>query len=248
MNNQLRKKLIDLHFKKQSIHLGSSLSCLDILSSLLLDVNIFYRDVILSKGHASTALYVVLNELGVLSNEELETYFENGTFLAAHPVSNSGFVDFGTGSLGHGVSLAAGKAKARKLKGDDNPVVCIVSDGEMNEGSVYEGINFAIQHQLNNLIIIVDNNGLQGLGDTTQVLGDLSQTFAHRKGLNYLEVDGHNSFMLKQAVSCPSEFPTFINAKTIKGKGVSFAENNNDWHYAKLSEANYQSALTALND
>lgn len=212
----------------------------------MIDLKVPYKDVILSKGHASTALYVVLNELGIVSDEQLSTYFENGTVLTAHPIAKSNLVEFGTGSLGHGISLAAGKCKARKLKRDHNPVYCVVSDGEMNEGSVYEAINFAIQHQLENLIIIVDNNGLQGLGEADLVLGDLASTFSSRQGLNYVEVDGHNAVGLIDAIKENAGAPLLVNAKTIKGKGVSFAENNNDWHYSTLSKEQYIKAIAAL--
>lgn len=246
MNSFLRKRLIELHFKKQSVHLGSSLSCIDIISIALLELKVPYKDFILSKGHASTALYICLNELGVISNNSLNSYFENGTKLTAHPVYDSGLVEFGTGSLGHGISLAAGKCKARKLMGDDAPVFCLVSDGEMNEGSVYEGINFAVQHQLNNLVVVVDNNGLQGLGDGFEILGDLAQTFAYREDLNYIEIDGHKEMDIKNALQSESKYPKLINAKTVKGKGVSFAENNNSWHYEKLSEEQYKNALSQL--
>tara|TARA_Y100001934_G_C12374493_1_gene788409 strand:+ start:3817 stop:4557 length:741 start_codon:yes stop_codon:yes gene_type:complete len=246
LNSSIRKKLIALHYKKQSIHLGSSLSCIDIISSILLELKIPFRDFILSKGHASTALYVCLNELGVISNSLLDSYYENGTHLTAHPIFESGFVDFSTGSLGHGISLAAGKCMARKFQEVEAPVFCLVSDGEMNEGSVYEGINFAVQHKLNNLYVIVDNNGFQGLGHGSEVLGDLTQTFATRKGLNYVEIDGHNSSEIKIALNCTSSYPTLINAKTIKGKGVDFAENDNNWHYNKLSREQYHNALSKL--
>ena len=246
LNNFFRKRLIELHYKKQSIHLGSSLSCIDIISIALLELNIPHKDFILSKGHASTALYVCLHEAGIISNESLNSYCENGTLLTAHPIFDSGLVEFGTGSLGHGISLAAGKCKARKLLGNNAPVFCLISDGEMNEGSVYEGINFAVQHQLNNLFIIVDNNGLQGLGNGSDILGDLAQTFSSRKDLNYMEIDGHKEVDIKNALQIQSVYPTLINAKTVKGKGVRFAENNNDWHYEKLSEEQYKNALSQL--
>jgi len=212
----------------------------------MIDLKVPYKDVILSKGHASTALYVVLNELGIVSDQELSTYFENGTLLTAHPVAKSNLVEFGTGSLGHGISLAAGKCKARKLKGDHTLVYCVVSDGEMNEGLIYEAINFAIHHQLENLVIIVDNNGLQGLGEADLVLGDLASTFSNRQGLNYVEVDGHDAASLFNALQGNAEAPLLVNAKTVKGKGVSFAENNNDWHYSTLSKEQYIKAISAL--
>ena len=246
LNSFLRKRLIELHYKKQSIHLGSSLSCIDIISIALLELNIPHKDFILSKGHASTALYVCLHEARIISDESLNSYCENGTRLTAHPVFDSSLVEFGTGSLGHGISLAAGKCKARRLLGNDAPIFCLVSDGEMNEGSVYEGINFAIKHQLNNLFIIVDNNGLQGLGNGGDILGDLVKTFASRKDLNYTEIDGHKEVDIRNALQTESVYPTLINAKTVKGKGVQFAEHNNDWHYEKLSEEQYKNALSHL--
>jgi len=246
LNSFFRKRLIELHYKKQSVHLGSSLSCIDIISIALLELKTPHKDFILSKGHASTALYVCLHEAGVISNDLLNTYFENGTQLTGHPISDSQLVEFGTGSLGHGVSLAAGKCKARQLLSNKAPVFCLISDGEMNEGSVYEGINFAIQHQLNNLFIIVDNNGLQGLGQSSQILGDLAQIFSSREHLNYLEIDGHKEMDIKNALQSESKYPTLINAKTVKGKGVYFAENNNHWHYEKLSKEHYEHALSQL--
>lgn len=246
MKSNLRKQLVELHYKSGAVHLGSSLSCLDILETLILKKSIPHKDVILSKGHAASALYVVLNELGVLSDNELNTYYQDHSKLLAHPTHHSSLVDFGTGSLGHGLSLAAGKCMARKLTGNPNKIFVVLSDGEMNEGAVYEAINFAIQHQLNNLVIIVDNNGLQGLGKSEDVLGDLTESFKSRDRLSYYAVDGHDLDELERLIALPSGYPLFINAKTIKGKGLDFAEGNNDWHYKQMSSSDYQKAIAQL--
>lgn len=245
LNIALRKKLITLHFEKKAIHLGSSLSCIDILSFLLIDSNVPFKDVLLSKGHAASALYICLNQLGHISDEELETYYQNNTQLTAHPIHNTGLVRFSSGSLGHGLSLACGLAKARKLKNNPNRVYCVISDGELNEGSTFEAINFAIQHQLNNLTVIIDNNKFQGLGATATILGDLSTTFSSRRNLCYQEINGHSYSDLKKIIE-PQEHPTVINANTTKGKGISFAENDNNWHYNQLTQKEYNLAISEL--
>ena len=187
-----------------------------------------------------------MNEAGIISDSVLGTYYENGTKLTAHPVSDSDLVEFGTGSLGHGISLAVGKCKARKLNGDKNPIFCLVSDGELNEGSSYEGINFAIKHQLDNLVIIVDNNGLQGLGESSKVLGDLTEIYFNRNGLYYSQIDGHDIDALKLEFEKERNSPGFINAKTLKGKGVSFIEGDNNWHYLTLDQSLYEKAIGEL--
>lgn len=246
MDNRLRKKLVELHYTKGAIHLGSALSCIDILSTLMLKMAIPFKNVILSKGHAASALYVVLNELGEITDEELSTYYQNKSTLLAHPTHESGLVDFSTGSLGHGISLACGKALARKLNGDDAKIFVIVSDGEMNEGSVNEALNFAAHHQLTNLVVICDNNGLQGMGETSAILGDLASEIQYKNGIQYCAVNGHDSEELLSVLSQSANAPVFINAKTTKGKGLNFAEGNNDWHYNQLSEQDYKNAIAQL--
>ena len=188
-----RLRLLRMHYESGVGHIGGNLSCLDLLLILHHRVLLPADRFILSKGHSAGAYYVTLWTLGKLTEQDLSTFHKDGTRLSGHPPT-AGIEDilFATGSLGHGFSLAAGLALAKRLKGEPGRVFCLTSDGEWNEGSCWEALIFAKHHGLENLTLLVDLNGLQGFG-TTREVADLEPLAAKFRsfGLPTLEVDGH---------------------------------------------------------
>ncbi len=249
------KKLIKLHYHAHSGHIASALSCLNIIFLLFSEILTKDDRFILSKGHGVTALYVVLNELGLLSDKQLATYYQDGTFLGAHLTSQVAQISsqcvFGSGSLGHGLSLAAGIALAKKLKQQDGLVYTLLSDGDCNEGSTWEAAAFIAQHCLNNIITIIDANKLQGFGHTDEVLtqrrlAEKWQAF----GFEVIEIiNGNNMVEISDAMSkiaSRREKPLLFLAHTIKGAGISFMENKLEWHYLPMGPNDYQQALAEI--
>lgn len=245
-----RLRLLKMHFESGVGHIGGNLSALDVM--LTLHHRVMRRDdrFILSKGHAAGALYVTLWSLGRLTEEQLTTFHSDHTKLAGHPVAR-GITDIplSVGSLGHGLGLAAGVALANKLTGQPGRVFCLLSDGEWNEGSTWESLGFLAHHRLLQLILIVDSNGLQGFGTTAEVfdLGSLSRKLVEF-GLEVREVDGHEPEALARALEVEAvERPVAVLARTIKGHGVSFMENQLEWHYLAMTAKQYQIAIEETN-
>jgi transketolase len=240
-----------MHFEAGVGHIGGNLSCLDILVTLFGETLYDGDSVVLSKGHSAGALYVALAATGRLEEQALQTFhLPTGTLLAGHPVAGwHPDIAFATGSLGHGLSLAAGLAHAKRLKGEHGRVFCVLSDGELNEGSTWEAIHYAAQQRLSNLVTIVDANGLQGFGATRDVMdrGDLRARLAGA-GLSTLEIDGHDGAAIARALEDPASHlpPRFVVARTVKGKGISFMENRMEWHYLPLSQALFARAMAEL--
>lgn len=249
-------EILKKYKKVNAGHIGSSLSCLDILVYLYF----FYLHendrFILSKGHAALSLYVVLVKSGCLEESILDSFYQNGTLLAAHPPCNRKLkgVHFGTGSLGHGLSLATGMAFANRFTKKQNNVFCVLSDGDCDEGSTWEAALFAAQHKLSNLYVIIDNNNLQGFGKTEDILNleplaEKWQSFNFdvsiaEKGNDFQSL--HASF--KELEKKDSNQPKCIIARTVKGSGVSFMENKMEWHYLPMNDEHYAQALAeALN-
>lgn len=234
-----------MHFESGVGHIGGNLSCLDILLAIhhrvLTDADRF----VLSKGHAAGALYVALWTVGKLSDDDLVQFHKDNTLLSGHPPPHGiPDIQFATGSLGHGIGLSAGLALGMQLLGRAGRVICLTSDGEWNEGSSWESLIFAKHQSLTNLAIIVDENGLQGFGTTKEVanlapLGDRFRAF----GLRTMEIDGHDQMAVEEALKAsPSDGPLMIVAKTIKGHGVSFMENQLAWHYLPMNSDQYLAA------
>ena len=252
-------KLLAMYKTANAGHIGASLSCLDLLLFLHLELckKSSPREndlVILSKGHAAGALYVALEAAGKIPAGSSDTFYKDGTAFPAHPPCNREFatIPFGTGSLGHGVGLGAGIALASKLKGSDKKVYVIVSDGELNEGSVWESLMFAKHHQLQNLCVIVDQNGLQGLGATEDILNldPLDEKFK-AFGFNVVNIlNGnefesiHAAFTASSAGAATAPASTIYLAKTTKGSGVSYMENKFEWHYLPMNEEQYKTAIS----
>lgn len=257
---RIRRDSIEMVHISNSSHIGSALSIADIIAVLYNDIMKIYPDnpknenrdrFILSKGHAGIALYSVLAELGFFNVEELKTYYSNGSCLSGH-VSHKYVpgIEFSTGSLGHGVCVAAGIAKAGLINKRAYKVFTIIGDGECDEGSVWEMALFANHFKLSNLVIIIDHNKMQSLGkceDTLQLL-DLSKKWK-AFGWETIEIDGHNHEQIKSALLYKStNKPVCIVANTTKGKGISFMENNIQWHYKAPQGKDYVNAIKELEE
>ncbi len=251
MELELRRKLLKLYFDAQCGHIACSLSCLDLLYAIF-----HFRGqdekVILSKGHAAGALYIVLNHFGEISDSELATFYQDGTKLSAHPSANSfQSIPFALGSLGHGLPIATGIAKAHQIANANESVYVLLSDGETNEGTTWEAAHFAVANQLDNLIVLIDRNRLQGFGQTQDVLGDTADpTKWQAMGFEVHQIDGHQieqiGGILQHCQQTKNSKPHVIIADTIKGKGVDFMENKMEWHYLPMSSDLYHQALLSL--
>ena len=236
-------------------HLGGGLSMIEIMAVLYLGVmrydkkNTLWegRDrFILSKGHGALAYYTALNQAGFIEDEELATFKANETFLYGHPSMNlSRGIEFSSGSLGHGLSLGVGSALALRRKSNtDSRVFVVIGDGECNEGMVWEAAASAAHFNLSNLVAIVDKNGLQYDGDTRRILSmdSLLDKWASF-GWKVVSIDGHNVEQLLDALTQRPAMPLVVIANTIKGKGVSFMENNPSWHHSRLTKVQFDQAM-----
>jgi transketolase len=237
-----------MHFESGVGHIGGNLSALDAMLIVFHDWLRAQDRFILSKGHAAGALYVALWSVGRLSDADLKTFHQDGTLLAGHPPA-SGIPEilFATGSLGHGLSLAAGTALGMRMSGSDARVLCLTSDGEWQEGSTWEALIFAAHHKLSNLVVLVDHNNLQGFGSTTEV-ASMSPLWQKVQGFDVdIEVvNGHDADEIRAALAKGAERPRLIILRTVKGKGVSFMENRMDSHYLPLNEERFRFAMTEL--
>lgn len=243
-----RKRLLQMHYESGVGHIGGNLSCLDALLLMLHEYVTPADRFILSKGHAAGALYIALWSVGRLSDEALTTFHQDNTLLAGHPPA-SGIKDilFATGSLGHGLSLAAGTALSLQLKQQNGTVFCLTSDGEWQEGSTWEAIIFACHHQLTNLTILVDHNQLQGFGTTNQVasMSPLAEKIAGFD-LEIHSVNGHDIPAIRAILDTPIEKCRLVILETTKGHGVSFMENRMEWHYLPLKKQQYEQAIAEI--
>lgn len=247
---ELRRKLLSLYYNVNAGHIACSLSCLDLLIALFHGKTENER-VILSKGHAAAALYTVLNHIGEISEDEYKTFYQNGTKLSAHPSANSFTnIPFALGSLGHGFPIGCGIANANKLLKNQEYVYILMSDGETNEGTTWEAAHYAVSKKLDNLIVLIDKNQLQGFGYTKDVLGDTAAVEKWKSiGFEVIEMDGHNVNELVTGISNLKSFnakPKLIIANTVKGKGVDYMENKMEWHYLPMNEDMYHKALSSL--
>lgn len=239
-------------------HIAPSLSCVEILVALYgcivdcqaIAARLPLRDrVILGKGHAGLAQYVALAEFGLITREQLDEFEKDGGDLPGQPSQNIDLgLEFSSGSLGLGITYAAGLALGlRECCGSGVYVIC--GDGELNEGSVWEAAMFAGHSHLENLTVIVDRNSMQSDGFAKDILSfDISGMFA-ACGFDVRECDGHDADMLAQTISCEhAGRPLAVIAKTVKGKGVPFMENNRSWHHARLNDKQYAEAISALGE
>ena len=243
-----RKRLLQMHFESGVGHIGGNLSALDAMLVVFHEYLRADDRFILSKGHAAGALYTALWSVGRLTDDDLRSFHKDNTLLAGHPPA-AGIVDirFATGSLGHGLSLAAGTALAFRLKGEDSAVVCLTSDGEWQEGSTWEALIFACHHRLSNLTVLVDHNGLQGFGSVDQI-ASMAPLWEKLGGfdIDLQIINGHDARLLRDVLARPPERVRIIMLRTVKGHGVRFMENRMEWHYLPLTEEAYKAALAEI--
>lgn len=246
---KIRMQVVNMIYKSKMGHIGGSLSATDILVALFYAIMKPGDKFILSKGHSVEAYYAILGDLGFFPKEKLETYCQFGSEFIGHPSIEIPGIDIATGSLGHGLSIACGMAFSFKKDKKNNRVYVLMGDGELQEGSIWEAAMFASSYNLDNLIGIIDRNRLQIGGDTEAIvklepLADRWSSF----GWEVKEVDGHN---IEEIITTIKSFsrnnkPHMVIARTIKGKGISFMENNPKWHHGVLSDEEYRRAIEEL--
>ena len=260
--NKVRKKILLMAFSagQSSAHIGGALSSADIISTLYETVfkinkkNIYDEEkdrFILSKGHGCLTYYAILNHLGFITDDELLTFEKDGSILLGHPVKNRDKgIEFSNGSLGMGLSIGVGLAIGYKRLNKKNNVYVILGDGECNEGSVWESFMCANKFNLDNLFVFIDNNKFQQTGSNDEILinnnlNDKLSSF----GWNTKKINGHSIEEIYDflVTNKNNQKPNIAICETIKGKGVSFIENNNDWHHTVLTKKNYDIAINELN-
>ena len=249
----IRRTIIDQSYRANVGHIGSALSIADLVAAVVggpadLDRGSDRDRIVLSKGHAALALYAALHHDDRLPEGAIDTYCADGTLLGVHPEHGLDGVDFCTGSLGQGLSLGAGAALAAKRQGSQRRVYVILSDAELNEGSTWEAVMFAAHHGLDNLFLLVDLNGQQALGYTSDVidLGSVEKKL-DLFGWSAETVPGHDHVALEAALAVDTGGrPRAVVADTTFGYGVSFMESRIEWHYLPLDDEKYTVALADL--
>lgn len=258
---RLRRTVLDMARAGDTVHIGCAYSLIEIVAVLYRShLNLGKgaqpgaegRDyLVMSKGHGVMAQYACLLELGWLEQQELDRYFADGTRLKGLADAHVPGLEVTSGSLGHGLSVGVGLALAAQRKASGQRCYAIVGDGEMNEGAIWEALLFAAHFKLDNLIVIVDENRFQAMGTTEEVmsLSNLGAKF-EAFGFDSRAIDGHDEAALDATLTelktLNNGRPKAIVARTVKGKGVSFMEHNNMWHYTRLTDETYQSAIREL--
>jgi transketolase len=255
--NENRKRIINMIYKAKSGHEGGSLSIIDMLTAIYeLDVNFNENPrskVVLSKGHTVPAQYAVLNSKGIIKDDEMNTLRMLNSRLQGHPYTGTiPEVDATTGLLGQGLSIAVGMAIAKKNNNDNHHVYAIVGDGEMQEGQIWEAMLQAAHYKLNNLIMVIDYNKLSSYDEVNKSM-NLEPLKKKVDAFNFytIEIDGND---MKQVVDALNEAyqvkdkPIAIICNTVKGKGVSFMENNPKWHNGAISDEEYKIAMKDLGE
>tara|TARA_Y100001970_G_scaffold243737_1_gene309279 strand:- start:1095 stop:1928 length:834 start_codon:yes stop_codon:yes gene_type:complete len=258
----LRRKVLDMAYYAgaNSSHFGGALSSAEIISYLygyymnFDKKNPLWEDrdrFILSKGHGCLSYYAALSEIGYIKNDDLKTFEKDNTDLLGHPVINKNKgIEFSNGSLGMGLSLGIGVALAGKKKNKKYRVFVVLGDGECNEGSVWEAAMSAPNFKLNNLTIIIDNNKFQQTGSNKEIMDTTNLKKKWESfGWDVFEINGHDLNEIDNffSMTISSDKPKALIANTVKGKGFSFSENNNDWHHSILSKKFYDQGLEELN-
>lgn len=247
---QARKKVLEMIYKGQSSHIGSNFSCIDILT-VLFDVADFGKDrIIISKGWVAASVYYFLAQKGIIPKEDLDTYCQEGSKYIGLTEPGIPGIEFAGGSMGMGLGAAVGFALAKKIKKEEGKVYVLMSDGEIQCGTTWESAMIAHQHELDNLIVIVDNNGLQAMGETRKIL-NIEPLMEKWKAFQWevRSTNGHMHDMIARALDYPPMYrrwPKIVLASTIKGKGVPWMENVNLYHYKNLTEEEYTRALESL--
>jgi len=250
----VKKRFLAMYKKANAGHVGSSLSCAEILVFLEFAWMSDDDTLVLSKGHAVAALYSLLAEVGLLTPGQIDSYYQEGTLLSALPPFNAiKEIPFATGSLGHGLSVSAGMALGARLNGKPRRLFCVTSDGELDEGSVWEAALFIAHRKLNNVVWVIDRNHIQAIGRTEEIMA-LEPLDAKLRafGFHVVSADGHDfAALLAAREACTrvldtSGAPVAIIANTVKGNGVSYMQGTVDSHYLPMSDAQYARALDEM--
>lgn len=252
----IRRTSVEMVARAEASHIGSALSIADILSVLYTEVMAFdpsdesapHRDrLILSKGHACVSVYAALHHVGILSQAEILTYGDDFSNLMSHISHKVDGVEFSTGALGHGLPFGLGKALAAQIRGKHWRTFIIVGDGEMQEGSNWEALMFAAHHKISTLTLIIDANNLQSLTTVEETLSiEPLKEKIEAFGWECYEVNGHDHEELRNVISVKTEKPRCVIARTLKGKGVSYMENEVAWHYKTPNEEQLKIALEEI--
>lgn len=257
ISKKIRNDIIDMIYNAGSGHPGGSLSVVDILVAIYYDKMNLNLDknneridkLVLSKGHAAPAYYAVLSSLGYIEHKDLMTLRKISSTLEGHPSNKIPGVDVSSGSLGQGLSISNGMALAKKISSEEGYVYCILGDGELEEGQIWEALMTSNKYNLDNLIMFVDNNNLQIDGNIKDVksIDNLAEKF-NSFGMYVQSIDGHDFNQILNSIDNAklSKKPSIIIANTIKGKGVSFMENQVKWHGKSLSKDEYEIAKKEL--
>lgn len=259
-SSDLRATVLRMAHAGSTVHIACAFSIIELLA-VLYRKHLRYpgndpaapdRDyLVLSKGHGVMAQYACMFELGWLDETHIDGYFADGSLLKGLSDSRVVGLEVTSGSLGHGFSVGVGLAMAAKRRGTEQKVYAVVGDGELNEGPIWEGALVAAHHGLDNLMVIVDRNGFQAMGTTDEVLrlGDIREKF-ESFGFAAVDIDGHDEAAIDAAIEAlwaeRNGQPKALVASTVKGKGVSFMEGENRWHYTRLDATTYADALAAL--
>lgn len=248
---KLRRKILTAAYKSSDGHIPSSFSILEILYAIFIEFpksskKIFQKDFdfILSKGHAALAIYAIFDELSIIDDSWIETFSKFDSKFGGHPdYRKLPEVGASTGSLGHGLPIAVGKALANKVMGNSQLIFCIIGDGELNEGSIWESLILGVQHELDRLVVIID---LNHSSDRAIKFKNLYKVFKNF-GFNVSEINGHSIEEITQSfLNLSSEQPNLILANTIKGFGLAELENNPAWHHLSPNEENFKKLLEQL--
>ncbi len=260
---RMRRDIIEMGYTAggRGAHFGPALSSVEVVASLFFSVmnhdpknpRLPERDrFVLSKGHACLSYYAALVESGYITEEEMYTFKQDGSFLSGHPSQNLDYgIEVSTGSLGHGFAIACGMAKAAKVKKESHNVFCVLGDGECNEGVIWEAAMNAVKNNLDNMVAFVDRNGVQLAGRTKDIM-DFDLVAAWKAfGWEVLVLeDGNNIAIMIEAIekmkNSTSGKPHMIIANTVKGKGISFMEDNLNWHASAMNKEQYDEAVAYL--
>lgn len=233
---------------KKGAHIAPSLSMVEIMAALFVGVMDHRKDLfVLSKGHGALCYYTAMYQAGLIDKDQLDTFEENGGEFSGQPSrSERNRIAFSSGSLGMGLSYGAGCALARKRNGSDGKVYVLIGDGELNEGSIWEAAMFANQFCLDNLVAIIDKNNMQSDGCSKDIMRLQIKPVWQSFGWGAVECDGHDVRSLLEAFAMEWGGPRAVIADTVKGKGVSFMENERGWHHGYMSDAQYAQAMAEV--
>jgi transketolase len=242
----IREKILKISQKVSALHLGGAFSSVELIEKIFFKLKKKEDTFILSKGHAGILLYTVLNILGKIKDKELNLYCKSKGNLGVHPDYNNFGISASTGSLGHGIGLAAGMALAEI--NSNKKIFVLISDGELQEGSVWEAILFISSRKLKNIILIIDNNNLQSSTKTTDThptLYPIGKKFASF-GWNVANCNGHSSLEIEKKLDLNSKKPFVLVAKTVKGYPISFMKNDPKWHYRSPDLSEFKKAIDEI--